>query len=321
MSTPESLPRRLSECVKCKKCREARQKVLSPFVDLKSAGLTCSQCVWSDSSQRCNRCIRFKHPCSPGVTSDRAQRGQSRAQHNRRQRPPHSSPNEQAILDNNQHACLSVFRLSPSDQNVSSPSSEGLNSSQMSRATSSDYSTRLSTPNAQQLLGLQPVSDVVVDRNMPRSFSDTSRNQISEWFQTCYEYDANFDGDAMNRGDTDNAQRLFECLYTPEKTKFDLIPLHTPIQVTKTPVLPTHMLLGLTNLQPSRRRMSTPKEERLENRIIRLWDSEEAFASASSGRSIVTPLFGRTFSELFRWSRQLAEDVQSPITHCSRLQH
>jgi hypothetical protein len=69
-------------------------------------------------------------------------------------------------------------------------------------------------------------------------------------------------------------------------------------------------LKSLTNLRPSRLRTRTTFESRLENRIVRLWDSYEAFAlaDARSGVLSVTSLFASTFSELFRWSRQLAED-------------
>jgi hypothetical protein len=69
-------------------------------------------------------------------------------------------------------------------------------------------------------------------------------------------------------------------------------------------------LESLTYLRPSRLRTRTTFESRLENRIVRLWDSYEAFAlaDARSGILSVTSLFASTFSELFRWSRQLAED-------------
>jgi hypothetical protein len=69
-------------------------------------------------------------------------------------------------------------------------------------------------------------------------------------------------------------------------------------------------LKSLTYMRPSRLRTRTTFESRLENRIVRLWDSYEAFAlaDARSGILSVTSLFASTFSELFRWSRQLAED-------------
>lgn len=66
---------------------------------------------------------------------------------------------------------------------------------------------------------------------------------------------------------------------------------------------------GLTNMRPSRRRTSTPFEERLDNRIDRLWGNYRTFATASSKGPRVTSLFGRTLSELFRQSKQMAENV------------
>jgi hypothetical protein len=70
-----------------------------------------------------------------------------------------------------------------------------------------------------------------------------------------------------------------------------------------------HMLSGLTNIRPSRHRVATPFERYLDNRINRLWGDYKTFASASSKGLGVSPLFGRTLSELFRQSRQMAENV------------
>lgn len=67
---------------------------------------------------------------------------------------------------------------------------------------------------------------------------------------------------------------------------------------------------GLTNLRPSRHFSITPFEARLDNRINRLWGNYTTFARASSKGLGVTPLFGRTLSELFRQSRQMAENVR-----------
>lgn len=74
-------------------------------------------------------------------------------------------------------------------------------------------------------------------------------------------------------------------------------------------VPPAYVLSGLTNVRPSRHRMVTPFELHLDDRINRLWGNYRTFASASSKGFGVTPLFGRTLSELFRQSRQIAENV------------
>lgn len=78
------------------------------------------------------------------------------------------------------------------------------------------------------------------------------------------------------------------------------------------------MLSGLTNIRPSRHRTSTSFEERLDNRIDRLWGNYKTFASASSKGPGVTPLFGRTLSELFRQSKQMAENVSLSCSHSLR---
>jgi hypothetical protein len=69
-----------------------------------------------------------------------------------------------------------------------------------------------------------------------------------------------------------------------------------------------HIRSGLINIRPSRHHLPTPFEERLDNRINRLWGNYKTFANASSKGLGVTPLFGRTLSELFRQSRQMAEN-------------
>ena len=83
---------------------------------------------------------------------------------------------------------------------------------------------------------------------------------------------------------------------------------------------------GLTGLQPSRDREMLLKAY-LEHRVVRLWDSDEAFALAAkfakptTSRSVVvTTRFGRTFSELFRSSMNLAkEGVRAIDVPSSRL--
>lgn len=72
---------------------------------------------------------------------------------------------------------------------------------------------------------------------------------------------------------------------------------------------PAYILSGLTNVRPSRHRMATPFEQRLDDRINRLWGNYKTFASASSKGFGVSPLFGRTLSELFHQSRQMAENA------------
>lgn len=75
------------------------------------------------------------------------------------------------------------------------------------------------------------------------------------------------------------------------------------------PVASTQPLSGLTNLRPSRHRSPSPFEDYLDIRIDRLWGNYKTFAAASSKGLGVSSLFGRTLSELFRQSRQMAENV------------
>jgi hypothetical protein len=68
---------------------------------------------------------------------------------------------------------------------------------------------------------------------------------------------------------------------------------------------------SLFAVQPSRLFIANALERRLDHRLDRLWGNYKTFANVSSKRHRVTALFGRTFSELFRISKQLAENVQT----------
>lgn len=68
--------------------------------------------------------------------------------------------------------------------------------------------------------------------------------------------------------------------------------------------------LGFVPLQLPNRRKRTMFEEQLDYRLVRLWDNFEAFMACSTSESGIfafTGLFGRTFTQLFRDSKFLAE--------------
>jgi hypothetical protein len=70
----------------------------------------------------------------------------------------------------------------------------------------------------------------------------------------------------------------------------------------------TSLTSGL-NVQPWRHVIPNAFEQQLDNRLDRLWGNQKSFSKTGSGWTHVTPLFGRTFSELFRMSKQLAQNV------------
>jgi len=72
-----------------------------------------------------------------------------------------------------------------------------------------------------------------------------------------------------------------------------------------------HMMSScLLNMQPWRHFIPNAFERQLDHRLDRLWGNHKAFSRGGSGWHRVTTLFGRTFSELFRMSKQLAENVR-----------
>lgn len=71
----------------------------------------------------------------------------------------------------------------------------------------------------------------------------------------------------------------------------------------------TSLTSGLLNMQPWRHVIPNAFERQLDHRLDRLWGNHKSFSKTGSGWTRVTPLFGRTFSELFRMSKQLAENV------------
>jgi hypothetical protein len=182
----------------------------------------------------------------------------------------------------------------------------------MSKTTSFNHSTLLSIPNTQVLWNFLGGSDGAKCYSPSNDFLDVSVAQSFEWFPTSCKSDAGLGKHAMDTGEDDNARRLFKSSKSPETKESFLSSLQTPVMIVAKSASSVYRSSGLTNRRPSRHRISTQKELRLENRIIRLWDNHELFSNLRSGKSgklIVTPLFGRAFTKLFRESRQLAEYV------------
>ena len=198
---------------------------------------------------------------------------------------------------------------------------EESSSSRTSRSASSERSTSRSTPNTQGGQQLQYFPEKYSHENRhdsaysihwasdPEAFGDSSASS---------EHDATYGWESRSGSDPKIAQSVFE--HPKDLGDIDIVlaasELVDPaVACPIVPVVNMQTLSGLTNIRPSRHYAPTPFEERLNNRINRLWGNYKTFAAASSKGLGVTPLFGRTLSELFRQSRQMAENVCRASRH------
>lgn len=272
----------------------------------------------------------MKKPCDAGEISRRAQ--QSLRQNSRL---PPANERRLAVLDSTQHGSFSVYRLTPNDQWNSGSSFGGSFSSGISRTASPNYSTQLSTPNTQGLFDYEDSGVMMYDRTF-RDSSGFSSSQVSEWFQTCDEFADDCDVRAMDTSGDNNARQFGDPPQSPERRDSVLSPQNT-VKIVTTTTSHTYAISDAILLEPSLLCKPSPKERVLDDRIVRLWDSKEAFASAfsaaiaaraarnayaASDKSsiIVTPLFAGIFSELFCESRQLAYHVCPWVTPCTQHQ-
>jgi hypothetical protein len=259
--------------------------------------LTCDQCVRPTRNTTCERCVRFKHHCDPGRLSNRGQQST-------RRRSPHQDPGVQmiAVLGNAVQAAVGMYE-SPqvSDQESVSPYSGTTSISLESDGVSFRNPSLDSTPDMEEHLNLDYFPNFATDCSVSGTFLDVIEPPVHRWLQDSLEYGVEV---MTNNEIRDNDT---ETLAMTE-------PILVPSQIRAKPctnlTLNTHNWPELNNLRPSRLRPRTTFETRLENRIVRLWDSYEAFTLTDARPNVlaVTPLFAATFSELFRWSRQMAED-------------
>jgi hypothetical protein len=271
--------------------------------------LTCSQCIRPISTERCERCILYKHPCDLGDVSNRARLGQ-------RRRAVRRASSEQVIpiLYNASRGSFGVYQLPQIDEGPPGLSSSLTEtpSSQTSTASSPDYSDYFQlvpNSNAPEFIDHHSLAKLTLKDDSFQSLSNTSDTQVINWLDSPFDCGTGFDLDPMIIQDVDDFQSAFRCQDVLKET--ELIPKPTQLSpqtaTMSNPCKQRHP--GLTNLRPSRLRNPSPFEACLENRIVRLWDCPETFtlANAYSGKLAITSRFGDIFSMLFRWSRQLAE--------------
>jgi hypothetical protein len=271
--------------------------------------LTCSQCIRPISTERCKRCILYKHPCDLGDVSNRARLGQ-------RRRTARRASGEQVvpILDNASRGSFGIYQLPQIDESPPSLSSSltETSSSQTSTASSPDYSDYFQLvpySNTPEFIDHHSLAKLTLEDDSLWTFSNTSDAQITDWLETRFDCGAGFNWDPMITRDVDDFQSTLTCQDVLEETE------HIPKPTQLSPQTATmsnpckQRYPGLTNLRPSRFRNPSPFEACLENRIVRLWDCPATFtrANAYSGKLAITSRFGDTFSTLFRWSKQLAE--------------
>lgn len=269
------------------------------------------QCERPNPLQKCLRCAKYNHECDESRVSNRAQRG--RSQHSRQ-----SAARRERTIDRPHTAQYNLpadLLQSSSDSGASSVYIKQSVSPRSSRSTSSDLSSSLATPHSQECLPLQYFSDMIPFRERQDSLQSFTCSPGAQWFEhseAAFEQDFALgwdtfwpNGDEVAFTMTETSQWMghpdlehglgFEALAQASGDANRLLDVAFP------------PLPGLTNIRPSRNRRPSPVEARLENRVVRLWDSYEVFATVTSGRLAVTPLFGRTFSELFRLSKTMAE--------------
>ncbi|KAH6549071.1 hypothetical protein HBI07_059900 [Parastagonospora nodorum] len=269
MWTLPTEPRTLASKYNCGQCRKDRQK-----------------CVRPTRTSTCERCIRFKHHCDPGRLSNRGQQS-------RKRRSPNLDPDVQmiAVPGDAVQLALGMYE-SPEvgDQEIVSPYSGTTSISLESAEVSSRNSSLDSTPEMEHL-NLDSFPNLAMNYGGSETFLDAIELPVHRWLQDSLEYGVENDSEIL-------------AITEP-------ILVASPIcaQPCTTLASSPKNCPGLNNMRPSRLRTRTTFETRLENRIVRLWDSYEAFTltDARSGVLAVTPLFAATFSELFRWSRQMAE--------------
>ncbi|KAH6616395.1 hypothetical protein C7974DRAFT_401729 [Boeremia exigua] len=287
MSAAIPKARKLSSFVKCGRCRQDRQK-----------------CERPEESQKCLRCAKYKHHCDAGRPSNRAQRSQRLPARVRAPRATVASSTTQSEADPG--TCQEPFDLK----------TEESSSSRTSRSASAEQPTALLASTAHEDLQL------AYFENAHRYAGRHDSAYSPQWASSSTSFDnspSSSEYDATNGwSETEWLQRAFDNPNTSQGVE-SVSPHSRHITPPAAfPIAEIHMLTGLTNFRPSRHRAVTPFEERLDNRVDRLWGNYKTFASASSKGLGVTSLFGRTLSELFRQSRQMAEngdDLVADVRH------
>ncbi|KAJ4340570.1 hypothetical protein N0V95_007469 [Ascochyta clinopodiicola] len=259
-------------------------------------------CERPDISQKCIRCAKYKHDCDPGRLSNRAQRSQRQPV---RQRVS-SSDGTTAVPATSQCEILDASQQVGSSHEVASPYIKESPSSRASRSASSERSASLATPDTQEFLQYFPDVGSYHDcRESSYFLPYASKPQDSNEYGSSSGFSAS-EWEGVSPGDLTNTQAVHQYPDDKEVLEWTLASHRTRIQAAAMSDTNISMLSGLTNFRPSRY-CSSPFEERLDNRINRLWGNYKTFAVASSEGLGVSPLFGRTLSELFRMSRQMAE--------------
>ncbi|XPS73467.1 hypothetical protein M3J09_005613 [Ascochyta lentis] len=270
--------RKLSSFVKCERCRQDRQK-----------------CERPDISQNCFRCAKYNHNCDKGRLSNRAQRSEERAVRQR------ASPSDRttAVPSTTQYEILVAYQDLGSNHEAHDQYIKASPSSRTSRSASSEQSISSATPDTEESVQYFGEAGPYSDYQGPTYFHPyTSTPQDFDEFKISPEHGTVLEWKDVNPGDFNEAQNVYQHL---DDGVLELAP-YQAAAMSETNI---QTLSGLTNTQPSRYR-SSPFEERLDNRINRLWGNYKTFAQASSEGFGVSPLFGRTLSELFRISRQMA---------------
>lgn len=239
--------------------------------------LTSSQCERIPELKSCKRCEELKHECDPGKPSQRAQRSAERNS----LRATSSSNQTSACSSPGQHEFTSCAQCSKSSSQRSI--SELDENEHYARPL---FHSTLTDTKTQHLQDLRLFSGVFSNEHEFQAAVELPNIQGSyEVRGTDDLLDSSRDGATVRTAwiTDDNAQSLLSC--------------------------------GLLNMQPWRQFIPNAFERQLDHRIDRLWGNHKSFSKAGSGWYRVTPLFGRTFSELFRMSKQLAENVGNRLAY------
>lgn len=275
--------------------------------------------------QKCLLCAQYNYECGESRVSNRALRGHGRSralrQHASRSRYPPTSHRPHST----RHDFLTTHPRFRTDTKASSIYVTPPPSSRSSRSPPS-----FTTLSPQQCLPQQQYSSTPPIRERQDSIHSFTYEPEAQRIEGCR---ANFQRDFAQKSDTFTAQENLSAVGSSQKiSSIGRLSSGSQglVQVSDGAFRASKHVLqsksGLTGLQPSRDREMLLKAY-LEHRVARLWDSDEAFAMAAkfakptTSRSVVvTALFGRTFSELFRSSRNLAkEGVRAIDVPSSRL--
>jgi hypothetical protein len=247
---------------------------------------------------RCKRCEKFNHECDSGRPSRRARRSQL----------AESSFNHTTASSSLQQNELLLAYHSSGSSSQESPSMD-LEYAVVSSSSSSDRSSSLPSQDTQDLQDLQIGYDVW-------EFQDQSPMYLWGHSQSMHECDAADASASIHAFDvadvpimSSSVDKVIESDRLSVWSRGSVSNATPSTSSDGTRYSPRPHLLAM---QPSRLFTANILERQLDKRLDRLWGNYKTFANATCSFAgyRVTSLFGRTFSELFSMSKQLAENAR-----------